>query len=183
MSRLGSAPPVSQAHATMPAGELHLPLERLADCVRALDPASRALLDLSVRRGMADDTMAPLLRTDPFHLAWRRARALERVATEVGREEPAPLAAVRAAIELLPGDAFVERPALPAPEPASTSVALVPLSKGGVDARGARRLGRALDRLDAFAGSAPTLRSALRGVALAVAARAVRTVVWRRRTR
>src|SRR5437016_3117348 len=104
---------MSQAPATIPADELHLPLERLADCVRALDPASRALLDLSVRRGMGDDTMAPLLRTDPFHLAWRRARALERVATDVGRDSPAPLAAVRAAIELLPGDAFVERPSLP----------------------------------------------------------------------
>jgi hypothetical protein len=172
---------MSQAPAIMPADELHLPLERLADCVRALDPGSRALLDLSVRRGMGDDTMAPLLRTDPFHLAWRRARALERVATDVGRESPAPLAAVRAAIELLPGDAFVERPSLPAPEPVSTSMALVPVSTAAVGEPRPRRIGRALDRLDAFASSAPTLRSALRGVALAVSARAVRTVVWRRR--
>src|SRR3954464_592403 len=78
-------------------------LDRLADCVRRLDPATRALLDLSVRRGVRDDQMAPILRTDPFHLAWRRARALERVANELGGAgRPAPLGDVRMALEALP---------------------------------------------------------------------------------
>src|SRR5437763_16203190 len=115
-------------------------LDRLSECVRRLDPATRALLDLSVRRGVRDDQMAPLLRPDPFHLAWRRARALERVATDVGRDSPAPLAAVRAAIELLPGDAFVERPSLPAPASASASMALVPVSTAAVDEPRPRRI-------------------------------------------
>src|SRR5919107_1038451 len=86
--------------------ELAFPVERLADCVRRLDPGTRALLDLSVRRRLRDDAMAPLLRTDPFHLAWRRARALERVASEVGGEEPLPLAQVRAALEVLPREVW-----------------------------------------------------------------------------
>src|SRR3954451_5528525 len=52
--------------------------------VRALDPATRALLDLSLRRRLRDDDMAPLLRIDSFNLAWRRARAIERLAAGLG---------------------------------------------------------------------------------------------------
>src|SRR3954466_6996742 len=107
-------------------------LHRLADCVRRLDPATRALLDLSVRRGVRDDQMAPILRTDPFHLAWRRARALERVANEVGGGgRPAPLGDVRMALEALPREAWglpgAGPPALPSPKPAAASAALVPV--------------------------------------------------------
>src|SRR5436190_16373994 len=78
-------------------------LSELAECVRRLDPATRALLDLSVRRGVRDDQMAGILRTDPFHLAWRRARALERIGHEVGG---APLGEVRMALEALPREAW-----------------------------------------------------------------------------
>src|SRR2546423_13345719 len=86
-----------------PVAREDLSLERLADCVRRLDPATRALLDLSVRRGVRDDQMAPILGTDPFHLAWRRARALERVANEVGDDgRAAPLGDVRLGLEALP---------------------------------------------------------------------------------
>src|SRR4051812_40332754 len=80
-----------------------VPLDRVAACVQRLDPATRALLDLSVRRGVRDDQMAPILRTDAFHLAWRRARALEHVASEVGG---APLGEVRMALEALPREAW-----------------------------------------------------------------------------
>src|SRR5438477_375172 len=37
-------------------------IDRLADCVRSLDPASRALLDLSLRRRIGDDAVAPAAR-------------------------------------------------------------------------------------------------------------------------
>src|SRR6059058_1466846 len=101
-------------------------LDRLSECVRRLDPATRALLDLSVRRGVRDDQMAPILRTDAFHLAWRRARALEHVAGELGG---APLGEVRMALEALPRDAWglpaMGQPALPPPAPA-VGAALVP---------------------------------------------------------
>src|SRR3954452_2555850 len=81
---------------TLPMQAGSVPLDRLATCVQRLDPATRALLDLSVRRGVRDDQMAPILRTDAFHLAWRRARALEQVAGELGG---APLGEVRLALE------------------------------------------------------------------------------------
>src|SRR2546429_9934826 len=63
-------------------------IDRLAECVRSLDPASRALLDLSLRRRIGDDAMAPLLRIDPFNLAWRRARTIQRIAADLGLDHP-----------------------------------------------------------------------------------------------
>jgi hypothetical protein len=170
-------------------------VDRLADCVRRLDPGTRALLDLSVRRRFRDDAMAPLLHTDPFHLAWRRARALERVASDLGGNVPIPLAKVRAALETLPASAWdpLSTPALPrpgatvrplraAPEPAwagapETGTALVPAASTELDAPRERLT----DRLDAFAVSAPTVRQAFGAVGRAFARKAVRLVVWRRR--
>ncbi len=93
-------------------------MDRLAAAVGELDPATRALLDLSIRRRIRDDAMAPLLRTDPFHLAWRRARALERIAAAIGDEDDfLALGDVRAALTRLPGDAWLVPAALPAPAP------------------------------------------------------------------
>jgi hypothetical protein len=111
-------------------------MDRLADAVRELDPATRALLDLSIRRRIRDDAMAPLLRTDPFHLAWRRARALERIAASIGDEDDfLALGDVRAALTRLPGDAWLVPAALPAPAPEPTQIAqptlaLVPREDG-----------------------------------------------------
>jgi hypothetical protein len=167
------APHMPEAALTVPLRTAGVPLDRLATCVQRLDPATRALLDLSVRRGVRDDQMAPILRTDPFHLAWRRARALERIARELGSDHrPMPLGEVRMALEALPRDGWglpaAGPPALPAPEPAG-GAELVPAS--------AAPAGR-LARLDAFAAGSPTLRTALRQLARAMAAKAVRTVVW-----
>jgi hypothetical protein len=161
-------------------------LDRLADCVRRLDPATRALLDLSVRRGVRDDQMAPILRTDPFHLAWRRARALERVAGELGTEgRPAPLGEVRMALEALPREAWglpsSGPPALPSPAPA-VGAALVPVEPAELSTTEAAPAGR-IARLDAFASSSPPLRTALRQLGRAMAAKAVRLVVWPHRGR
>jgi hypothetical protein len=156
--------------------------DRLADCVRRLDPGTRALLDLSVRRRLRDDAMAPLLHTDAFHLAWRRARALERVASEVGEDEPLPLAMVRAALEVLPASAWdpLSVPALPEKaeetEP-TTSTELVPASGTAIDTP--QPVG-VIGRLDSFATRAPTLRRAFRDVGRAFGRKAVRMVVWRK---
>jgi hypothetical protein len=174
-------------------------VELLADCVRRLDPGTRALLDLSVRRRLRDDAMAPILQTDAFHLAWRRARALEQMANEVGGDEPIPLAKVRSALERVPREAWdpLSTPALPAPgqttrrfqrapkpEPAPRprpepvkSTDLVPARSTELDVAPERLT----DRLDAFASAAPTLREAFSGVGRAFARKAVRLVVWRRR--
>jgi hypothetical protein len=189
-------------------------LDRLADSVRRLDPATRALLDLSVRRGVRDDVMAPILHTDPFHLAWRRARALERVASEVGGgDRPAPLGEVRMALEALPREAWglpgIGPPALPAgpladaeqevaPNSAadSASPAPPPVSDVGAEPSAdppttdATATGKSLvpvapagrlARLDAFAAESPPLFLALRQLGRALAAKAVRAVVWPRR--
>jgi hypothetical protein len=155
-----------------------LSAERLADCVRRLDPGTRALLDLSVRRKMRDDAMAPLLKTDAFHLAWRRARALERVATAVGGDEPLPLAQVRTALEALPAEAWDPLATAPAlPRVTAERADLVPATSQEL---GAPRRG-VFDRLDAFASEAPTMRRAFRDVGRAFGRKAVRLVVWRRR--
>ena len=158
-------------------------LDRLADCVRRLDPGTRALLDLSVRRGVRDDKMAPILRIDPFHLAWRRARALEQLASELGDgDKAAPLGEVRMALEALPREAWglpgAGPPGLPAPESAKGKE-LIPAPAAQVDTPGPVRLGR-IARLDAFARESPTLRLALRHLGRAIVAKAVRSVIWRR---
>jgi hypothetical protein len=170
----------SEAALTVPLQAGSVPLDRLARCVQRLDPPTRALLDLSVRRGVRDDQMAPILRTDPFHLAWRRARALEKIASELGDSgRPAPLGEVRMALEALPREAWglpaAGPPALPAPAAgaaAAKGAELVPAT--------AASAGR-IARLDAFATESPTLRAALRQLGRAVAAKAVRVVVWPRR--
>src|SRR5947209_3995520 len=147
-------------------------LERLGQCVRRLDPGSRALLDLSVRRRLPDDAMAPILRTDPFHLAWRRARALERVANELGEEKPVSLTDVRAALGELPDEIWSPLPQLMPPRPAPT-LALVPLPETSVVPAAPGRLAR-------FADGAPPLRASIKAVGAAVAGAVLRVVLWRR---
>jgi hypothetical protein len=153
----------------------------MAQASMSLSPHAAADSFAAVR---LDDQMAPILRTDPFHLAWRRARALEKVASEVGDgARPAPLGEVRMALEALPREAWglpgMGPPALPAPEPA-VGKALVPAPAAEVAAAAPR--GR-IERLDAFAAESPPLRLALRGLGRALAAKAIRVVVWPRRGR
>jgi hypothetical protein len=204
---------MAQAPVSLPPRRAHpgdpVRLDRLAESVRRLDPATRALLDLSVRRGVRDDAMAPILHTDPFHLAWRRARALEQLASEAGEgDRPAPLGEVRMALEALPREAWglpgagppalpaprddnaagprPEREPVPVPEPAAraeptaerTGTELVPAPAS--ELAPLAPAGR-LARLDAFAKESPALRLALRQLVRAVAAKAVRVVVWPRR--
>src|SRR5437764_134974 len=97
-----------------------VPLRRLAGCVQALDPGPRALLDLSLRHGLRDEAIAAIVHEDPFRLAWARARAIERVAEDMGATGPAALRAVRAALPTLPDEAWGV-PALPPPPPPGES--------------------------------------------------------------
>jgi hypothetical protein len=170
---------MSEAALTLQLQAGSVPLDRLQACVQRLDPATRALLDLSVRRGVRDDQMAPILRTDAFHLAWRRARALEHVASEIGG---APLGEVRMALEALPREAWglpgMGPAALPPPAPA-VGAALVRAPTAEMAAHAPAPGGR-LARLDSFAAGSPPLRLALRQLGRAMAAKAVRLVVWRR---
>jgi hypothetical protein len=147
-----------------------VPLGRLATCVRALDPGARALLDLSLRRGLRDDAIATLVHADPFRLAWGRARAIERVAEEMGATGPAALRAVRAALPSLPDEAWGV-PALPPPGREPVSTALAPrLDEAPLiyDARPVRR-------------PIQVPRGAVRGAVIAAAGAAVGLLLGRRR--
>jgi len=55
-----------------------------------LDPETRALLDLSLRRGLDDEEIASVLRADPDEVKRRRDAAFDQLASELGlssREE------------------------------------------------------------------------------------------------
>ena len=101
----------------MPSYRAAIAPERLESCIRRLDPADRALLDLSLNRRIPDASMAGVLRTDPMRLAWKRARALERVASRLGLHSPSDLAEVRIALTELPSRAWLplELQAVPVP--------------------------------------------------------------------
>ena len=91
--------------------------ERLESCIRRLDPVDRALLDLSLNRGIPDWALAPIVKTDPMRLAWKRARAIERVASRMGLTDVADLPAVREALTALPDRAWLPLELQPAPAP------------------------------------------------------------------
>ena len=57
---------------------------RIASALAELDPARRALLDLSLRRGQSDAELAELAGVEPTEIARRRAEALEQIAREAG---------------------------------------------------------------------------------------------------
>jgi DNA-directed RNA polymerase specialized sigma24 family protein len=65
-------------------------MKALGAALARLDDESRALLDLSLRRGMADEEIGGKLRVDPDRVADRRDELLDRLATELeldGREQ------------------------------------------------------------------------------------------------
>lgn len=71
-----------------------------------LDPASRALLDLSLRRGMRPEEIGDLLGTDPESVIVAREGALEQLASELGMSDVSELDDVRARLAELPAEAW-----------------------------------------------------------------------------
>jgi hypothetical protein len=71
-----------------------------------LDPASRALLDLSLRRGMKPEEIGDLLGTDPDSVVVAREAALEQLATELDMDDVSELDQVRARLAELPAEAW-----------------------------------------------------------------------------
>jgi hypothetical protein len=71
-----------------------------------LDPASRALLDLSLRRGMRPEEIGELLGTDPESVIVAREGALEQLASELGMDDVSELDDVRARLAELPAAAW-----------------------------------------------------------------------------
>jgi hypothetical protein len=98
-----------------------MPNSRLTNAVKGLDPGSRALLDLSLRRRIADDEIAHLLRITPPDVARRRGAAIRNLGAELEIERPDQLTAMLAAIAELPPEAWGvpgRRPAAAPPPPA-----------------------------------------------------------------
>jgi hypothetical protein len=123
MSAAPNQPPLLRP----PEPAVHVSMQALEECVRALDPASRALLDLSLRRRLPLEAMAAVLRTDPFDLARRRARAVARIAADLDLDGAGVVASVKTALARLADEAW-----------------LVPLSKKPVQAEEMATQARAL---------------------------------------
>jgi Anti-sigma-K factor rskA len=88
-----------------------------------LDPASRALLDLSLRRGMRPEEIGDLLGTDPESVIVAREGALEQLASELGMDDVSELDDVRARLAELPAAAWTGQAAAEAaPEPETAAV-------------------------------------------------------------
>ena len=116
----------------MDPGSLHSALSRL-------DPASRALLDLSLRRGVDDDSIAELLGTDAVTVADDRDRTIAGVAAAVGGHRPEDPSTVREAIASLSAESWAEAspeaahrspaPAAAAVDPSNESSAREPVER------------------------------------------------------
>src|SRR3954471_10051379 len=64
-----------------------MPTDSFTSALERLDPASRALLDLSLRRGMRTEEIAEVLGADPVSVEASRDEALRRIADEVGMQD------------------------------------------------------------------------------------------------
>src|SRR3712207_9424712 len=62
-----------------------MPPDSFSSALGQLDPASRALLDLSLRRGMRTEEIAEMLGAEPWNVALSRDDALRRVVVAVGK--------------------------------------------------------------------------------------------------
>jgi hypothetical protein len=80
--------------------------DRLTAALEELDPGARALLDLSLRRGIRDEDLAELLKTEPSEVARRRDDAIQRVAAEVGSTSRPPGPEVQTALAELPPESW-----------------------------------------------------------------------------
>jgi hypothetical protein len=99
---------------------LAVPADRLPAALADLDPGNRALLDLSLRRGVSDAEIGELLRKDPVDVARGRDAVLELLcdALDVGGHDRRDR--VREAVTALPDDAWrpgAARAATPPPAP------------------------------------------------------------------
>jgi hypothetical protein len=78
--------------------------------LRRADPDDLALLDLTLRRKVKDEVVAAVLRLQPADVAARRGAALERLAADLGMEEPAERARLSGMLSDLPHDQWPAPP-------------------------------------------------------------------------
>src|SRR3712207_6643233 len=85
--------------------------DSFSDALGQLDPASRALLDLSLRRGMRTEEIAEMLGAEPASVATSRDDALRQVAEDVGMGGEGEIDHVRALLAELPAEDWLGGPA------------------------------------------------------------------------
>src|SRR5215210_2470291 len=85
-----------------------MPPDSFSSALGQLDPASRALLDLSLRRGMRTEEIAEMLGAEPWNVALSRDEALRRVAAAVGMPREDELDDVRAQLAELPAEEWLK---------------------------------------------------------------------------
>src|SRR4051794_24430063 len=85
---------------------LSLPTDSFTPALARLDPANRALLDLSLRRGMRPEEIGDLLGTDPESVIVAREAALEQLGAELGPDEKPDIDELRARVAALPAEAW-----------------------------------------------------------------------------
>src|SRR4051812_30871993 len=85
---------------------LSLPTDSFTPALARLDPANRALLDLSLRRGMRPEEIGDLLGTDPESVIVAREAALEQLGAELGLDEKPDIDELRARVAALPAEAW-----------------------------------------------------------------------------
>src|SRR5690242_13118846 len=103
---------------------LKLPTESFATALRELDPASRALPDLSLRRGMRPDEIADMLGADEATVISSRDHALDQLASDLGARRD-QLDELRARLAELPAEEWTGIRAQPSngSRPAAASAA------------------------------------------------------------
>ncbi len=77
-------------------------MERLGEALAGLDPESRALLDLNMRRGMEDSEIASVVSVKAEDVADRREKVLSDLATQLGLDTRGEREELRATLPDLP---------------------------------------------------------------------------------
>jgi DNA-directed RNA polymerase specialized sigma24 family protein len=77
-------------------------MKDIGAALATLDDEGRALLDLSLRRGMDDEEIAGILRVEPDEVGRRRAELLDRLGSELGLDEREQREELRATLPDLP---------------------------------------------------------------------------------
>ena len=118
-----------------------MPLDELDSALERLDPASRALLDLSLRRRVSDDQIGSLLRISPGEVNDRRERVVHGLAGELGLETQDDVVELRAALREQHAEPEPELEPEPEPEPeAAPPPQVITPAEAKRDRRGGRVL-------------------------------------------
>ena len=81
-------------------------IEQARQALSRLDPASRALLDLSLRQGRDDEEIAKVLHVEPGEVHKRVDDVLDGIAGELKLDSREERAELRATLPDLPADAW-----------------------------------------------------------------------------